>query len=883
MSMTAIERLNEALTGRYSVERELGEGGMATVYLADDLKHERPVALKVLKPELAAVVGADRFLAEIKTTANLQHPHILPLFDSGEADSFLFYVMPYLEGETLRERIDREKQLPIDEAVRIARAVAAALQHAHERGVIHRDIKPANILLQDGQPVVADFGIALAVGAAGGSRLTETGLSVGTPFYMSPEQATGDQQVGPASDTYALAALLYEMLTGDPPYIGSTAQAVLGKIIQGAPVSATGIRSSIPVNVDAAIRKALEKLPADRFTGAQDFGRALEDPSFRHGAEQLAEEVTPTRNRLAMGMAGLAAAFALVSGWALTRPEPPTPVRRLSLAVSEAQYPSEYLSLSADGSAMVMTYFDERNQPRLWLRRWAELSSTPVQGAEGNAVDPVISWDGTEVAFTEGGQLKVSPLAGGIVRILSDEAGCCVRWGTDGFIYFAGSTNTIRRVPEGGGAVEEITTRLPEDDDEHGYFQIMPDGDVGVFSVFTTPPRIESFRISTGERKMITAGLRGYVTSTGHLVFATLDGQILGAPFDADKLELTGGAVPLVQGVGVTASQDVMYTLSDNGTLLYWSAAPSASASEMIWVSRSGEVSPVDPSFTFNPSGDNHYWRLSPDGSKVAFQDNGEPGGDIWVKQLDRGPVSRLTFDPGADRAPEWSTDGESVLFLSDRLGEGGDVWTQRADGTGEPTLVAGLDRIPISHALTPDGAWVIFRSASAPTRDIFAQRIGDDTPIPVAASAGYDENAPAISPDGRWIAYVSSETGDPQVYVRPFPDVDAGRWQVSNGPGVSPLWSHSGRELFFATMDGMVSAQVETSPSFRVIGQQSLFRFPPGVQSGIARGFYDISPDDQRFLMARPVQFGGDDSGSQVQLILVENFFEDLKARVPN
>jgi len=304
----------------------------------------------------------------------------------------------------------------------------------------------------------------------------------------------------------------------------------------------------------------------------------------------------------------------------------------------------------------------------------------------------------------------------------------------------------------------------------------------------------------------------------------------------------------------------------------------------MIWVSRSGEISAVDPTFTFNPSGDNHYWRLSPDGARVAFQDNREPGGDVWIKQLDRGPVSRLTFHAGADRAPEWSADGQSVIYLSDRSDGGGvDVWTQRADGTGEPTLLLDVEELPISHTLTPDGSWVIFRTAANPTRDIFAQRIEESTAVAVAASPQFAENAPAISPDGRWIAYVSDETGEPQVYVRPFPDVDTGRWQVSNGPGVSPLWSHSGRELFFATLDGLVAAQVETSPSFRVVGQQNLFRFPPGVQSGIARGFYDISPDDQRFLMARPVQFGGEDSGSPVQLIMVENFFEILKERVPN
>ena len=259
----SVSRLSVALEGRYAIERELGEGGMASVYLADDLKHERKVAVKVLKPELAAVVGAERFLAEIKTTANLQHPHILPLFDSGETDGFLFYVMPFVEGESLRDRLDREHQLPVDEAVKITTDLAEALDYAHRHKVIHRDIKPANILMHEGRPLIADFGIALAVGAAGGGRLTETGLSLGTPYYMSPEQATGDQFVGSATDTYALGAVLYEMLTGDPPYIGSTAQAVLGQIIAGEAVSATKKRGSVPANVDAAHYCGLLSLSRD--------------------------------------------------------------------------------------------------------------------------------------------------------------------------------------------------------------------------------------------------------------------------------------------------------------------------------------------------------------------------------------------------------------------------------------------------------------------------------------------------------------------------------------------------------------------------------------------------------------------------------------------
>ena len=456
-----VARLNAALEGRYAIERELGTGGMATVYLADDIKHERKVALKVLKPELAAVVGAERFLGEIKTTANLQHPHILPLFDSGEVDSFLFYVMPYVEGETLRDRIDHEKQLPVDEAVALASKVAGALQHAHEHGVIHRDIKPGNILLQGGEPVVADFGIALAVGAAGSNRLTETGLSLGTPYYMSPEQATGDQAVGASTDTYALGSVLYEMLVGEPPYPGTTAQAVLGKIIAGKPVSATEHRPSVPAHVDGAVRKALEKLPADRFTSAQEFVRALGDKHFRYGEEAAAgagAAVGPW-NRLTITMTTLAVSSTLALIWLVLITDLLGPgggaqgsgpfAAQLDIVLPpgvslplDTDYP--VLAVSPDGSRIV--FVGEREGRRqLYSKLLAGAEPLPLVGTEG-AMAPFFPPDGAWIGFFSGDLLMRVAVADGVPAPMYQVTGEGVHrgatWVSDTTLVYVASANS---------------------------------------------------------------------------------------------------------------------------------------------------------------------------------------------------------------------------------------------------------------------------------------------------------------------------------------------------------------------------------------------------------------------------------------------------------
>ena len=454
------ERLKAALADRYAIEREIGSGGMATVYLAQDLKHDRKVAVKVLKPELAAVVGTERFLAEIRTTANLSHPHILPLHDSGEADGFLFYVMPYVEGDSLRERLDRDGQLPVEEAVRIAGHVADALDYAHRQGVIHRDIKPGNILFQAGDPVVTDFGIALAVSAAGEGRLTETGLSLGTPYYMSPEQAAGDQTPTAASDVYSLGCVLYEMLTGDPPHTGSSAQAILGKILLGEVTRPTKLRRTIPANVEGALLKALERLPADRFETAADLAAALKDKAFRHGVGAAA---------IPGPWKGLAAAATLASlllpvalAVIILAPDPPPPILRQQIhPPGEGALPNwdRYFALAPDGSRYV--YRDTAgpgDEWRLWVKERASDEGRPLSGTEG-AEDVVFSPDGQWIAYKVGDDLFKRPLEGGGRRP------CSRVWMEEGLDSAGCRTATFSRKGKGeswsGYRMEEMPRRTP--------------------------------------------------------------------------------------------------------------------------------------------------------------------------------------------------------------------------------------------------------------------------------------------------------------------------------------------------------------------------------------------------------------------------------------
>ena len=777
MNNDSITRLNAALEGRYAIERELGEGGMATVYLADDLRHERKVALKVLKPELAAVVGAERFLAEIKTTANLTHPHILPLHDSGEADGFLFYVMPHIEGESLRERIDREKQLGVDDSLAITQKVAGALDYAHGNGVVHRDIKPDNILLSEqGEPLVADFGIALAVAQAGAGRITETGLSLGTPHYMSPEQATGDRDVDPRSDVYALGCVLYEMLAGQPPFSATTAQAVLVKILTSDAPSITSERRTVPPHVGAALAKALEKLPADRFTSAAEFGAALPDEGFTYKARARTSTTTATPESITTALPVGAArrwhqdrrlvvsltagmVLAALAAWGWLKPTPPLPVTLTSIDIGDRAFRAQgEILVSPDGSRFVLSGL-VAPEPIYW-RNTDEEDFRPIPGTE-DAIYTSFSPDGESLVFAtlNGASVRRVALSGGAPQTLTElpvNVAGGLHWGDDGSIVFSyGGGRGLYRMPATGGDPEPLLdpntpVRNP---------RLLPGGRAVIFTDGTRASTL-ILDLETDSVRVLRAGvIDAMYVETGHLLYTDVSGTLWAAAFDARRAEIVGEPVTLLDGVSRPSPFLARFAVSDNGTLVYSSGYMGAGIGGGLNAQRLAVVD-LEGNEEVLVLSERHFGDLkwSPDGRSIVYESipGGESDAHIYTYDVELGATPRqLTFE-GNNISPLYSPDGTRVVFSSLREGtDAGDLFVKRLN---DDTPAELLITLPGYQRPTqwPSETLVVFVTGPPPD-DLWMLDLSDpDSP---RAEAYLEQDAHifdiVVSPDGALAAYL--------------------------------------------------------------------------------------------------------------------------------
>ncbi len=886
----AVQRLSSALADRYRIERELGAGGMATVYLAHDLKHDRQVAIKVLRPELAAVIGAERFLSEIKTTANLQHPHILPLFDSGVterraigptdrlSESFLYYVMPYVEGETVRDRINREKQLPVADAVRIATEVAGALDYAHRHNVIHRDIKPENILLHDGRALVADFGIALAASKAGGTRMTETGMSLGTPTYMSPEQAMGEREITARSDVYALGCVLYEMLVGEPPFTGPTAQAIVAKVMTAEPAMLTQQRRTIPPGIEAAVLTALEKLPADRFATAAEFAAALANPMTTTARTSVQPVAVLKRRGWLIAAAG--GALGLSAGLLIGGPsgDPgsvgPSEVVRTTLSLGDSTMVRAIgnlrLAMAPSGRRIAFIGPDGTDDA-LWVRNLDQPSGALLADTKG-AFAPFFSPDGQSLGFftTSSGRtvLKVIGTSGGVARtVVADSVASFGGgdWGDDGQIYFTHSARGLARVAPSGGKVTVLST--PDSAGgvlEHDYPDVLPGSRHALVMLWKGSigsNLIGLVDLKTGAATELTPGSMARYLPPGFLVVGGADGRLLVARFDLEAGQLRSTPALVMQEVQEENSNGtVQFAVSETGTLVY--QRKSAGSVGVVWVDRSGKKTPVDTAL----AGAFMQLALSPDGQQIALARSQAGETQIWVKRLPAGAFSRLSFDvQNADR-PVWTPDGRRVAFLATRNNRR-TAWMQRADGSDSAQPASPLDQALDEIWFDPLGRYTVFRSqgGAAGTRRLTIIRTGVDTVARTLLQSRYDNFAMVVSPDGQWLAYVSNESGSPDVYVRPFPDVDSARFAISVGGGVEPLWKRDGTELFFRNPRGDMFAVPVTLGRRFSAGPPKLLFSVPGLPVQDYHRSYDVHPDGKRFLM---LETGGTDA-TELELIL--------------
>jgi Tol biopolymer transport system component len=900
--------------GSYELLVQIGAGGMGEVYKAHDTKLGRDVAIKVLPDAFAHdPERLSRFQREAKMLAALNHPNIATIHGLEHSDGTSYLVMELVSGETLADRSKREGAVPIEEALAIAKQIAEALEAAHEKGIIHRDLKPANVkVTPEGKVKVLDFGLAKAFAGDAASddpsnsptlsmAATMHGVILGTAAYMSPEQARG-KAVDKRTDIWAFGCVLYELLTGRQAFQGETVTEILAAVLKGEP-DWQALYTSTPIKITDLLRRCLQKDVNKRCRDAGDVRIEIEEalaapPSVGVGTADSGTRVW--RERVAWAAVGALAliAIALAIGFALRTPKAQQPLPAVHLSTEIGADASLYAALgpsailSPEGTRLALLASGADQKRHIYVRSLDQSQATALSGTE-NARDPFFSPDGQWIGFFADGKLKKISIQGGAAVTLcdvGDDRGGS--WGDDGAIVFAkDSTSALSKVSSAGGPPQPLTT-LDQQAGEitQRWPEVLPGSKAVLFTSNThtnvyEDAEIVVYLIASGLRRTVQrGGLYARYSPSGHVVYMH-EGTLLAVPFDLNRLEVTGPPASILEGV-VTAPRNggAQFSFSDTGNLVYVAGRGGVQNVSIYWMDREGKFTPLreTPDGYSNPA-------FSPDGKRLALDIFDGKRRDIWVDEWERDHLTRLTFAGENNAYPVWTPDGQRIVYSSQEKGGAPNLWWIRADGGGDAQrLTQSKNLAQFEESWNLDSKVLAFRQENPGTgSDIFTVNIeGDEKsgwkpgePKPFVNSPFY-EGEPAFSPDGRWLAYVSNESGNFEVCVRPFPS-PGGKWQVSTGGGLLPRWPRNGKEFFYETLDSKIMAATYTTSGDSFHAEKPQL-WSPGQFTELGSGTYnfDLHPDGKRFAVLKAP--GTEPAAVVNKVSFIFNFFDEIRRKLP-
>jgi eukaryotic-like serine/threonine-protein kinase len=887
--------------GPYEIVAPLGAGAMGEVYRACDTKLNRDVALKMLPERFALDPDRSaRFTREAHLLATLNHPNIAAIYGLEESNGAQALVLELVDGPTLADRIALGP-MSLAEALTVARQMAEALEAAHEKGIIHRDLKPANIkIARNGVVKVLDFGLAKVWDGAPQSdlsrspRLTATDLGarsvLGTPAYMSPEQARG-QSLDKRTDIWSFGCVLYEMLTGRAPFAGDTISDTLAALLDREPDWAA-LPATVPASVRTLIRRCLEKDGRQRIADISVAQFVLDDladvaSATAPGGSAATAPRPPLWRRVAILSGTWLIGVAMAGGavWLAVRPTAPPRVSRLLITPASAAAPSVSVigysvAITPDGTRVV---YVGANNTALFVRALDQLDATLITGL-GDAYGPFVSPDGQWIGFFEGvSSLKKVAISGGPAVTIGRPGGTAIgaSWGADGSIIFATNDRTtgLHRIADTGGESTVLTRpNRAGGEDDHLWPEILPGGQAVLFTVTATTGGLDQAQVAVLDLRtgtptvLIRGGSHARYVSGGHLVYAAA-GRLHAVAFDLDRLAVVGTPVTVQPEVltnpGVAVAAD--------GTLVYLSGGVSEVERTLVWVDRKGEETPIPA-----PPRNYAFPRLSPDGTRLALYIPDQEI-DIWLWDLARATLTRATFDRGVDIYPVWRRpDGRQLIFSSVR-GGGVNLFAQAADGSGDVTRLTTSPNVQHATSVSPDGTRLVFtETAPATGQDVMQLRLDGTPAVTPLVQTPFSERNAEVAPDGRWLAYEANDSGRFNVYVRPFPDVSSGYWQVSTDGGTRPLWARNSQELFYLSPTGdLMRVGVALGPTWAATAPTRLFEGSYGAAANQSGRTYDVAPDGKRFLM---IKAGGrrEQTAVPTSLVVVQNWREELKRLVP-